>query len=84
MELTIIIDRVGNTNVFNVVSSEPNQNILNTNESMQTEVDIDLIEEYLHELDRIANLSKSLTNLPKENEENQALVFQHLNLNEKI
>jgi len=84
MELTIIIDRVGNTNVFNVVSSDPSQSILNTNESMQTEIDIDLIEEYLHELDRVANLSKSLTNLPKENEENQALVFQHFNLNEKI
>jgi len=85
MGLQVIIDRVGNTNVFNIVQDKNvNNPFLKENEILQSVIDDDLIEEYLGELSRIANISRSLSSLPKADEENQALIFQHLNLNTKL
>lgn len=85
MLTSIIIDRVGDTNVFNVVHESGVGNpALKPNERLQSIIDDDLINEYLDELGRIANISRSLSSLPRGTEENQALIFQHLNLSHKL
>jgi len=85
MLTSIIIDRVGNTNVFNIVQESGVGNpALKANERLQSIIDDDLIGEYLDELGRIANISRSLSSLPRGTEENQALIFQHLNLSHKL
>lgn len=85
MLVTIIIDRVGNTNVFNIIKDKSvNNPYLEEAESLQSIIDDDLVQEYLSELNRIANVSKSLSHLPQEDKENQAILFQHLNLNTKL
>ncbi len=85
MLTSIIIDRVGNTNVFNIVQESGVGNpALKPNERLQSIIDDDLINEYLDELGRIANISRSLSSLPRGTEENQALIFQHLNLSHKL
>lgn len=85
MLTSIIIDRVGNTNVFNIVQDSGVGNpALKANERLQSIIDDDLINEYLEELGRIANISRSLSSLPRGTEENQALIFQHLNLSHKL
>ncbi len=85
MSLQIIIDRVENTNIFNLVQDQSIKNpLLKENEILQSVIDDDLIEEYLDELTRIAKISRSLSSLPRADEENQALIFQHLNLNSKL
>ncbi len=85
MLTSIIIDRVGNTNVFNVVQESGVGNpALKANERLQSVIDDDLIGEYLEELGRIANISRSLSSLPRGSEEHQALIFQHLNLSHKL
>ncbi|MDH5718141.1 MAG: CHAT domain-containing protein [Spirochaetia bacterium] len=82
---TIIIDRVGNTNVFNIIKDKTIDNpFFEGSHGMQSVVDDDLIEEFLEELHRVVKISKSLFSLPDENTEKQAIVFQHLNLNKKI
>lgn len=82
---SIIIDRVGNTNVFNLINDNSiNNPLVSGTQSLQSVIDQDLIDEYLDELGRIANISRSLSTLPRENEENQAIVFQHLNLGNKL
>lgn len=85
MLTSIIIDRVGNTNVFNIVQESGVGNpALKANERLQSVIDDDLIGEYLEELSRIANISRSLSSLPRGSEEHQALIFQHLNLSHKL
>ena len=85
MLLSIIIDRVGNTNIFNIIQEgEVSNPRLKVHERLQSIIDDDLIAEYLEELGRIANISRSLSSLPKGSEENQALIFQHLNLVDKL
>jgi hypothetical protein len=85
MLTSIIIDRVGNTNVFNIVQDGGvNNPVLKPTERLQSVIDDDLIGEYLEELGRIANISRSLSSLPRGNEEHQALIFQHLNLSHKL
>jgi hypothetical protein len=85
MLTSIIIDRVGNTNVFNIVQESGVSNpALKPSERLQSVIDDDLIGEYLEELGRIANISRSLSSLPRGNEEHQALIFQHLNLSHKL
>ncbi|MFO1471504.1 MAG: CHAT domain-containing protein [Turneriella sp.] len=85
MLTSIIIDRVGDTNVFNIVHESGVGNpALKPNERLQSIIDDDLINEYLDELGRIANISRSLSSLPRGTEENQALIFQHLNLSHKL
>lgn len=85
MLTSIIIDRVGNTNVFNIVQESGVGNpALKANERLQSIIDDDLIGEYLDELGRIANISRSLSSLPRGTEENQALIFPHLNLSHKL
>ena len=85
MLTSIIIDRVGNTNVFNIVQDGGVGNpALKANERLQSIIDDDLIGEYLEELGRIANISRSLSSLPRGSEESQALIFQHLNLSHKL
>ena len=85
MLVQIIIDRVSNTNIFNIIEDQSvSTPYLKENQKLQSQIDDDLIEEYLEELGRIANISRSLSTLPKVNEENQALIFQHLNLNSKL
>lgn len=85
MLTSIIIDRVGNTNVFNVVQESAVGNpALKAGERLQSVIDDDLIGEYLEELGRIANISRSLSSLPKGSEEHHALIFQHLNLSSKL
>lgn len=81
MLTSVIIDRVGHTNVFNVVQDGGvNNPSLKPSERLQSIIDDDLIAEYLEELGRVANISRSLSSLPRGTEENQALIFQHLNL----
>lgn len=83
--ITIIIDRVGNTNVFNLIHDKTvNNPHFEDSQSLQTIIDDDLIMEYAEELGRIANISRSLSSLPRGNEENQAMIFQHLNLSNKL
>jgi hypothetical protein len=66
MLTSIIIDRVGNTNVFNIVQDGGVGNpALKANERLQSIIDDDLIGEYLEELGRIANISRSLSSLPR-------------------
>lgn len=85
MLTSIIIDRVGSTNVFNIVQESGVSNpALKANERLQSIIDDDLIAEYLEELGRIANISRSLSSLPRGSEESQALIFQHLNLSHKL
>jgi len=85
MLISIIIDRVGNTNVFNVIHESGVGNpTLKTGDRLQSVIDDDLIGEYLEELGRIANISRSLSSLPKGSEEHHALIFQHLNLSSKL
>ncbi|MBV6492621.1 MAG: hypothetical protein LDLANPLL_00617 [Turneriella sp.] len=85
MLLSIIVDRVGNTNIFNIIQEGEVVNPrLKANERLQSIIDDDLIEEYLEELGRIANISRSLSSLPRGSEESQALIFQHLNLVDKL
>lgn len=85
MLTTIIIDRVGNTNVFNIVQEgEVSNPALKPSERLQSVIDDDLIAEYLDELGRIASISRSLSSLPRGDEENQVLIFQHLNLSDKL
>jgi hypothetical protein len=85
MLTSIIIDRIGNINVFNIVQERGVSNpALKANERLQSTIDDDLIAEYLEELSRIANISRSLSSLPKGSEEHQALIFQHLNLSHKL
>lgn len=85
MLTSVIIDRVGNTNVFNIVQESGVSNpALKPSEKLQSVIDDDLIGEYLEELGRIANISRSLSSLPRGNEEHQALIFQHLNLSHKL
>src|SRR5262245_43153894 len=85
MLTSIIIDRVGNTNVFNIVQESGVGNpALKPNERLKSVIDDDLIAEYLDELGRIANISRSLSSLPRGSEEHQALIFQHLNLSSKL
>lgn len=85
MLTSIIIDRVGQTNVFNVIQESGVSNpALKGNERLQSVIDDDLIAEYLEELGRIANISRSLSSLPRGSEEHHALIFQHLNLTSKL
>lgn len=85
MLTSIIVDRVGNTNIFNIVQESGVGNpTLKAYERLQSIIDDDLIAEYLEELGRIANISRSLSSLPRGGEEHQALIFQHLNLSSKL
>jgi hypothetical protein len=59
MFTTIIIDRVGNTNVFNVIQNDVNKQVVSESKSLQSITDNDLIEEYLGELTQIASLAVS-------------------------
>lgn len=58
--LSVIIDRVNVTNVFNII-----QGRLPTRDThLQTRVDNDLIAEFMHEASRLARLSRGLANDP--------------------
>lgn len=58
MELfSIIIDRVGSTNVFNIVQGS----LPSRDTHLQTIVDDDLIEEFLAEIERLSRISNSLS-----------------------
>ena len=85
MLTTIIIDRVGNTNVFNLIQ-EHNINYMPgaDQHNLQSVVDSDLIDEYVEELDRVSKVARSISVLPRGDEEKQAAIFQHLNLNLKL
>ncbi len=54
---SIIIDRVGSTNVFNIIQGS----LPSRDTHLQTIVDDDLIEEFLGELERLSRISNSLT-----------------------
>ncbi|RME90389.1 MAG: CHAT domain-containing protein, partial [Candidatus Hydrogenedentota bacterium] len=83
--VTVIIDRVGNTNVFNLVAGNRVENpAVPTGESLQSITDEDLIAEFQEELNRIASISRSLSSLPEKDSERQAILFQHLNLNTQL
>lgn len=85
MQITIIIDRFGNTNIYNVIEGNTiNNPVLSGNQKLTSIVDDDLMAEYLHELNRISNVAISLTGLSETEEKKQAFIHEHLNLYEKI
>ena len=85
MQISIIIDRIGNTNVYNIIQdSRINNPVLTKNEQLISIIDDDLIAEYLHELNRVSNVARSLSGLSQENEHKTAFIFEHLNLYEKL
>lgn len=82
MLITIIVDRVGNTNVFNVIRDPQGGSLqLPENQSMQSITDDDLIEEYLEELENIASLYRNTAGLAKAG---QAPQFDHLDHGRKL
>ncbi|MDH5719055.1 MAG: CHAT domain-containing protein [Spirochaetia bacterium] len=83
--ITVIVDRVGNTNIFNIIKDNLIDNpFLEDIQDMQSVVDDDLIEEFIEELHYVAQLARSVSTMPPENEEKQAAVFQNLKLNKKL
>lgn len=81
--ITIIVDRVGNTNVFNVIH-EPTEGsgaFLPENQSLHSITDDDLIEEYLEELERISHLSRSTFSAGGGGESG---MFDHLDLKKQL
>jgi|GEM_PF-680031 len=82
MFTTIIVDRVGNTNVFNVIRKDLNQEVVPENNSLQSITDDDLIQEYLSELTDIAQVSRSITAMP--GGKKGAPVFQHMDFYRRL
>jgi len=62
--ITIIIDRVGNTNIFNIIHDQSSENLLlRDNQSLSSITDDDLIDEFLTELHNIAAVSRTFTRI---------------------
>jgi hypothetical protein len=82
MFTTIIVDRVGNTNVFNVIRNETGRQIISENNSLQSITDDDLIQEYLKELVNIAQVSRSIAMTTSG--EKSASAFHHMDVNRRL
>lgn len=85
MLTTIIIDRVGKTNVFNLIQDK-HINLIPGEEknSLHCEVDDDLIYEFTEELNRIAALSRSTYQILTNGKSNPEVALQHFNMTSKL
>ncbi len=82
MLITIIVDRVGNTNVFNVIRDPQSGSLhMPENQSMQSITDDDLIEEYMEELESIAALYRNTAAIEHSASAGQ---FDHLDHSRKL
>ena len=84
MFTTIIIDRVGNTNVFNVIYNDVGQQVISESNSLQSITDDDLIQEYLKELTDIAMLSRSIARTNTSPDKNDPMMHHHADVNKRL
>ncbi|MDH4263901.1 MAG: CHAT domain-containing protein, partial [Spirochaetia bacterium] len=80
MFTTIIVDRVGNTNVFNIIRNEVGQQVISENNSLLSITDDDLIQEYLKELINIAQISRSIATTG----EQDLSAFRHMDVKRRL
>ncbi|MES0489297.1 MAG: CHAT domain-containing protein [Leptospirales bacterium] len=84
MFIKIIVDRVGNTNVFNVIHDPgAGKPLFEENHSLQSITDDDLIQEYLSELREISNLSRSIMKMSGAGTPG-GMFYEHLDLNTRL
>jgi len=84
MLIKIIVDRVGNTNVFNVIHDPgAGKPLFDENHSLQSITDDDLIQEYLSELREISNLSRSMMKMSGADTPG-GMFYEHLDLNVRL
>ncbi len=86
MHYTIAIDRVGNVNIFNMIKSHSsNDTGLYFNENLHSILEQDLIQEYLHELRNIIDMSRVLVNYTQNKTQTRnSMKPPVLDLNEKL
>ncbi|MDH4198988.1 MAG: CHAT domain-containing protein [Spirochaetia bacterium] len=83
MLTTIIVDRVGNTNVFNVIQNDDRQ-IISESNSLQSITDDDLIQEYLSELTDISTMARSLTPALEAKNTDGTSMYQHMDIPRRL
>lgn len=84
MFTTIIIDRVGNTNVFNIIQNDIHQHFISESNSLQSITDEDLIQEYLFELTNIAEFSRSIIGSLNTQNPDGTLMFHHMDIRKRL
>ena len=85
MLYTVLVDRVGKTNVFNLIYENTiNDPLLHGSSELYSIIDTDLISEYLEELGSIAKEFHSICRIRDHSKNHSGLKLHQININQKL